>query len=240
MDNMSISKQVKRVIDTMNPGSIFGLNDFSKFNNAQAVSLELSRLFKKGEIQRITKGKYYVPKNSRFGKLGPSEWEILERLVIESGGYFAGPTALNRIGATTQIPSTVTIRGARSTRTLNIGSLIVKFYKSGNEMASLKQAKLTDILETLRLIKRTPDGSVEKTIAIVKANLKGLNKEDQHLVIKLSMRERPYVRALLGALLEDIGTKKIDAMKIGLNALSKYKIGISKKDLPNQAKWGII
>ena len=70
---MKVSQAVRQKIKEIGPGQIFGLQDFEQLGNSQAVVLELSRLSKKGEIQRLTKGKYYVPKSTRFGKIGPDE-----------------------------------------------------------------------------------------------------------------------------------------------------------------------
>ena len=67
---MSIAKQVTKRVKEIKAGTIFGLKDFSTLENPQAVSLELSRLFKKGIIERLTRREHYFIPNPRwFGKL---------------------------------------------------------------------------------------------------------------------------------------------------------------------------
>ncbi len=236
---MKISKAVRARVKEMEPGRIFGLQDFIQIENLQAVSLELSRLSKKGEIQRLIKGKYFVPKSSRFGKLGPSEWEVLDQVAKANGGYFAGSTALSRIGVTTQVPAQVTVRGARSTRKLKIGNLTVNFVTTGNAEATYEEAKLTDIIETLRLIKKIPDGDIVQALKKIRRILSDLDPDSLSQLINLARNERPYVRALLGALLEQVGSLRSYELKSSLNPLTKYKLGINDIMFSNKATWGI-
>ena len=240
MDNMSISRQVRELIGRIEPGAIFGLKDFSEISNLQAVTLELSRLSKKGTIERLTKGKYFVPKQSRFGKLQPEEWRILDKLIKENGGYFAGAMALNRFGVTTQVPSQIMIRGARSTRMLKIGNLEVQFLRQGNPNASANQSILTDIIEAVRLIKRTPDGDTAQTLNRISSSLKNRTDDEITDLLILLKNERPYVRAVVGALLENAKYSQARDVKAGLNPLTKYRIGIEKRLMPNKESWGII
>jgi len=240
MKAMSISKQLNEQLKGIKPGEIFGVKNFQNLNNPQTVVLELSRLFKKGTIKRLSKGKYYIPETTRFGEVGPSEWQILDKVIKENGGYFAGTMALNRIGVTTQIPAVVTIRGARSTRTLQIGYLKIKLYRQGNKAANYQDSKITDIIEAIRLIKKTPDGSSERTITRIKEILKDFSKQEINILTNLSKNERPFVRAMLGALLQDLGKTEIKSIKDSLNPITKYKLGFNDKIIVNSESWGIV
>lgn len=240
MERMKVSKAVRAKIEEIQPGQIFGLKDFPQIENSQAVILELSRLSKKGIIKRLTKGKYYVPKASRFGVLGPDEWMVLDQVLKANGGYIAGSTALNRLGVTSQVPAQVTIRGARSTRKLKIGNLTVNLIGRGNLDADYLQSTLTDVLEAIRLIKKTPDGDLEMTLRKVSQSIKSMDADNVDQLAKLAKNERPYVRALLGALMEQNGMFRYQELKSGLNPLTKYKIGIDKKLLSNKESWGIV
>ena len=240
MPGMSISKQVKERVGQFEPGTLFGLADFSSIGRTQAVSLELSRLSRKGRIVRLTKGQYFVPKASRFGNLGPSDQQILDRLIEENGGYFGGVTALSRAGATNQVPAQITIRGARSTRKLKIGNLLVQFLSQGNQAASNMPSSLTDILEVLRLVKRTPNANPDDSVARTAVLIKSLSHQDVERLVDLSKHERPYVRAILGAILEGINPLRAHELKDTLNPISKFKIGIGEKTLPNKGRWNIL
>lgn len=240
MEAMAVSKAVRARINEIEPGQIFGLQDFSQIENAQAVILELSRLSKKGVIKRLTKGKYYIPKSSKFGALGPNESVVLDQVLKANGGYIAGPTALNRLGVTSQVPAQVTIRGARSTRKLKIGNLTLNLIGRGNADANYRQSELTDVLEAIRLIKKTPDGKLDMTLKRVSQSIKNMDNGVIEQLVKLAKNERPYVQALLGALMERNGISRYQELKSGLNPLTKYKIGIDKKLLSNKESWGIV
>lgn len=240
MGSMKVSKIVRAKIKEIQPGQIFGLNEFIEIENSQAVILELSRLFKKGIIKRLTKGKYYIPKASKFGSLGPDEGAVLDQVLKANGGYIAGSTALNRLGVTSQVPAQVTIRGARSTRKLKIGKLTLNIIARGNLDADYSQSAQTDILEAIRLIKKTPDGNLKMTLKRVTQSIQDMNRRDIEQLVKLAKNERPYVRALLGAIMEENGVLRYQELKSGLNPLTKYKIGIDEKLLSNKKSWGIV
>jgi hypothetical protein len=51
----------------------------------------------------------------------------------------------------------------------------------------------------------------------------------------------PRVKALLGAILENIGANvEIIELKKNLNLLTKYKVGIKPEILPTIKKWNIV
>lgn len=234
-----IAPEVIRMIENLPESTIFGLKDFAELGSPQAVLLALSRLRKSGRISRLAKGKYYVPRRTKFGELQPEEWKIIDQIVKENGGYFAGNTALNRIGVTTQVPSVISIRGARSTRQIKIGSLTVNLVRQGNTRAKSKDAELTDILEVLRLIRRTPDGNIAKSLMRVRSVLESRSKIEKKRLVNLAKDERPYVRALLGAVMQRHDRQLSAQLKETLNPITRYRLSISSDILPNKMEWGI-
>ena len=130
---MSISKIVKYRVGTLPEGSVISFSDFGDLDNLQAVALSLSRLKKSGVLKKLEKGKYYVPKKTKFGTLGPSDSSILKDLLISENGmdsYISGVAAYNRLGLTTQVPNEVTIVGTRYSRKTQVGKLKVKYVVS--------------------------------------------------------------------------------------------------------------
>ena len=240
MSNMNISSSIRTKIQRTEPGTLFGLKDFAEINSPQVVILELSRLSKKGIIKRLTKGKYFVPKKSKFGELGPSEWQVLDQLIKDNGGYFAGAMALNRIGVTTQVPSEILIRGARSTRKLKIGNLNIRFEQQGMKNVKYTQPKITDVIEALRLFRNTPNANTGNTFKRISSLLKNYSQDEINTLVEASYSARPFVRALLGALLEQQGNKAAQSIKTSLNPVSRYKLDLDKATLPNKDNWGII
>ncbi len=239
MGELSISKQVQKRIENLGPGVVFGLKEFSEIKNTQAVVLELSRLSKKGFISRLMKGKYFLPKKSKFGELPPDEQTLINEIIMDNGGYLSGVAALNRFGVTNQIPAQVSIRGARSTRTLKIGNLMIRFTRSGNLEAKDANTELMDLIESVRLIKKTPDGSIRTTFNRLTEVLRTLSKAELKNLVDLVKNERPYVRAIIGAQMEMLKIKEAEVLKSNLNPLTTYKLSIDQSLLPNKGEWGI-
>lgn len=233
------SKSVINKINSFRPGMIFCADDFIGLEKRSRVLVQLSQLAKLGKIKRLTKGNYYVPRPTRFGEVGPSEAQILELVVAENGGYIGGLAALNRIGATTQVPSIVTIRGARTNRELKIGHFRIRLTRSGNTKANIRDADLTDILETLRLITRTPDGSPSKNLARVLDRVKSISASQLKRLIELALAERAYVRAMLGASIELAKRSGATKLRNSLNPSTKYRLPIPIAALPTKDRWGI-
>lgn len=237
---MSISSLVQKKISGFKKGSVFTCANFAALGNFQAVSLALSRLNKTGAIKRLSKGQYCIPDKTKFGTpLMPSENQIMELLLKKNGGYFAGISALSRMGITTQVPSEIILMGSRSNRKLRVGNLRVRFIKGGCKISSAKDLKLTNVLETLRLFKQISAPQQGETILKLNSCLKELDDKETQRLITLSSAYRPWIRALLGALLQNLSISGWRVLKDGLNPISAYNIDIADDLLPNQTSWRI-
>jgi predicted transcriptional regulator of viral defense system len=79
----------------------------------EIVNVYLKRLADEGTITRIKKGLYGKNKMTVFGKVEPDKTEIIAKIMLRDKddiiGYNAGPTLLNFLGLTTQIPRDRTI-----------------------------------------------------------------------------------------------------------------------------------
>ena len=111
MNKQSINKEVVAKVSKMVPGQVF---DYSCFDNyrekSPAIAKALSRLAKTDQIKRIEKGKYYVPRKTKFGTLKPSENEFLKAITNQNNGetvYETGLGIYNKLGFTTQVPNAI-------------------------------------------------------------------------------------------------------------------------------------
>ena len=69
----------------------------------------------------------------------------------------------------------------------------------------------------------------------------GLDEEQQLKLVQYALRYAPYVRALLGAIMENTGASEIitEPLRQSLNGISKYRLPISEDTLPNKINWRI-
>jgi hypothetical protein len=236
---MSVAAQVEAKIRSLGEDRIFTYRDFQGIGNFQTVALALSRLSQRGKIQRLSKGTYFVPKSSRFGTLNPSDRDVLSTIMEKNGGYFAGPGALNRMGLSTQVPNELVIAGSRSSRKRQIGNLRLKFVRGGSKEATAQDMKLTDLLEALRAVKRVPSRELANVIGKVGSLLNEFSSQELERLADLARSYRPYVRAILGALLEGRNAQIATRLRASLNPISQYKLGLGRDVLPNARAWRI-
>lgn len=244
MSTTSIAKKIRRNLPAIPEGEVF---DFRRFtvgdNEEQALTKALSRMALAGEIVRVKKGKYYKPKQTRFGVLRPAESEIIKTLTKKNNksvGYITGITLYNQLGLTTQVSNTLVI--ARNSR-LPVNK--IKGYKvrfvTGPAKFIQKDIPLLQLLDVIKNIKTIPDTSVKKSILVLVDQMKKLSGEDLKKMTKLALHNyNPATRALLGAVIElnFLVIPVTDLLK-SLNPLSKYKLKIDESVLPNKSKWYI-
>lgn len=69
----------------------------------------LQRMCESGELVKIAKGTYHLPKVSKYGIVPPSEKEIVTAFTENKTGTVIGYSLYNALNLTTQIPKTITV-----------------------------------------------------------------------------------------------------------------------------------
>lgn len=69
----------------------------------------LQRMCESGELVKIAKGTYHLPKVSKYGIVPPSEKEIISAFTENETGTVVGYSLYNSLNLTTQISKTVTV-----------------------------------------------------------------------------------------------------------------------------------
>lgn len=243
MSNGSVANTIKRGLSAIAEGEVFNYTRFPiNKDNDQAVVKALSRLVKKGEIVRVEKGKYYKPRQTRFGVLRPGENEIIKTVTVKGNqqvGYLTGIALYNRLGLTTQVSNVLVIARNGRLPIKEINGYKVRFVIRSMKFTQ-KDIPLLQLLDAIRDIKDIPDTTVDKSVSVLVKKLKTLGEGELKKIVKLSMRYNPATRALLGAILEYyFSDVNILELSKSLNQLSKYKIGVSGEVLPNRTKWNI-
>ena len=110
---MKVSDYIASTIDRLPKGYVFTYSDFSaEVNKREAVIKALNRMANLGKISKLSKGKYYKPENTPFGKLQPNQSQIVKDLLEVDGktiGYLTGYSIYNQLGLTTQVSNTIQI-----------------------------------------------------------------------------------------------------------------------------------
>jgi Family of unknown function (DUF6088) len=191
-----------------------------------AVAQTLSRLARRGVIQRLGKGMYYRPRQTAFGLSKPNRTQIRSLPVRRQGVFPAGIAAANLLGFTTQNPARVEV----ATDGLSLPRLIVgqdtvihtRRPESWRELSETDAALLDFLRNRGASSELSPEDTVDKLL--------GYFREPGRFarLLKVAPSEPPRVRALLGAIGQQLGQPagRLAALRKSLNPLSRFDFGI--------------
>jgi len=241
---MTTAQNIAQQIERIPEDSTFGYADLNitkeKFLTAAKA---IERLLKAGKIRKISKGKFYKPKMTVFGELKPNEDELLKPYLFKDGkriAYVTGNYLYNKLGLTRQVTSKLNIASRSKRIFINTGTLKASAVKSYAEVTE-DNYQLLGFLDAIKDFKIIPDLDSTAGIEILSTTIESLSKQKLKMLVEYALLYPARVRALLGAILENSGnTKEISLLRESLNPLSKYKLPISKKDLPTITNWNIV
>ena len=240
---MKITEYITNSIDRLPKGYIFTYADFiDKVKNREAVIKALNRMAASGKIAKLSKGKFYKPEKSAFGKLQPTRYQIVKDFLEEDGkitGYLTGYSIYNQLGLTTQVSSTIQI-GKNTVRPgLKRAGYKISFILQKNNITK-DNIPLLQILDSIRYIKKIPDTKINSACKRLIEIIKELSKDDKAALVRLALKYPPAARALLGAILEEIGNRSLtEPLSKSLNPISTYNLSGAEKFLSSVYKWNI-
>ena len=241
---MNISKEIRKKIVVFPDDYVFKASDFEmESQNQSAVVKALNRMATSGEITKLSKGKFYKPRKTQFGELKPSAYQIAKDYIERDGkliGYITGYSAYNALGLTTQISSYIQIGTNKSRRAVKRDKYTISFIMQQNTTTK-KNIEILRILDAVRFIREIPATTPNEACIRLKEIIKDLNDEQKEMLVKCSLKYTNYVRALCGAILEDIGYdgNSLDSIRKSLNGVTNYHLPISESVLPNKQNWRI-
>jgi hypothetical protein len=190
-----------------------------------AVAQALSRLSRAGVLERLSKGVYYRARQTRDGKSRPNP-AAMAKLALRGKHVFpSGAAAANLLGLTIQTP----IRHEVATTALSLprkllDSATVVHGRRPEAWTSLSQSDAA-VLDLLRRGGRTselaPEETIRKTLAVFS------EKRCFERLLYVADTEPPRVRAIMGAIGEQLGKKKraLKQLRDSLNPFSRFDFG---------------
>lgn len=164
----SIQSVINDSLSATNAGKIFFPTDFRGKGSHSAIKMALSRAVRRGHIQRLAQGIYFVPLiDPVLGELMPSPEAVAEQLAEREKIRIrpAGSFALHKLGLTTQVPTRLVYLTDGHPRKLKIGKASVEFKATTPKKMALS-GKISGLLilalESLELEKIDP--TTEKRI----------------------------------------------------------------------------
>ncbi len=232
-------------INRLKTNKVFTANTFADEHiSAGAARMVLERMVSEGKIRKLDKGRYYKPEQSMFGEIAPSVEDVITDLVESNThqpiGYLTGTIAFNQLGLTTQISAQIQIGVRKYRRPMKRGQYTISFVHQPNAITR-ENIGLLRLLDALRFFREIPATAPNDVVARMIYLIGKLEPEQQQRMIGLALHYSPYVRALLGAILEHIGVgeEQTQTLRHSLNALTHYTLQISPQALPTLSNWNI-
>ena len=218
-----VAKWVRQRIEKGGEG-FWQVKDFQG-QSFMAVAQALSRLCRAGYIERVRKGIYYRSRKTALGKSRPNPAK-LQKLISGKRFFPSGISAANLLGFTTQNPGKIEL----STHALSLPRQLIghdaiihtRRPKSWTNLNDTDAALLDFFREGGKLSELSPEETIRKT-------LKWLSEDGRFSrLLRVSAFEPPRVRALLGALGEELGRApaSLQGLRKSLNPLSQFDFGL--------------
>jgi hypothetical protein len=190
-----------------------------------AVAQALSRLTRSGTIDRLSKGVYYRTRQTTFGKSRPNP-AAMQKLASRRKTVFpAGIAAANLLGFTTQSAARSEVAtSALSLPRKLVGAETVVHTRRPEAWTNLSDSDAA-LLDFLRRQAKPTELSPEATVQRV---LDLMSEEGRfERLLKVAQFEPPRVRAMLGALGEQLAKspKSLEKLHASLNPLSRFDFG---------------
>lgn len=241
---MSIAKAVRKSVEKMPAGRIFSYRELSDYlKSPEAVIKAVNRMVLNGELERFSKGNFYIPKKGLSGRRKPSDGEIIRSTIYKDNrlcGYITGLSLYNQLGLTPQLPRTITIafRGGRQQK--EFGTICINTVVSRKPIEE-KNIRLLQYLDALKDIKNIPDSDVNLSLKIIRRYISELPRGEQSQLASLAENYYPpQVRALVCLLFSSLQLPAPDSLELSLNPLTVYRLKLDQSQWPMARKWNII
>lgn len=240
---MKTTDYIISIINRLPKGYVFTYADIdSEERSKEAIIKALNRLAASGKISKLAKGKYYKPEQSVLGELPPPQYQVVKDLLEDNGkaiGYLTGYSIFNRLGLTTQVSNTIQIGRNEVRPKFKRGRYTISFVKQKNNITK-DNIPLLQLLDSIRYVKKIPDTNLTSAVKRILVIIKEIPSLEQQKMVKLAMKYPPSTRALLGAILDEIGAGFSEPLYKSLNQISKYAFPSVNKVLSSTEKWNIV
>ena len=234
---------INNTISKFTYGYVFTARDFPiDVSKQKTINKILENLEKAGEIRRLSKGRFYKTKTTRFGELLPDSYQIVKDLLTNNGklvGYITGYQIFNDFLLTTQMSAILQIGTNREKKQIKRGYYRICFVKQWNTITK-ENIPLLQLLDCLRFFKIIPDAMPEDSCKRLLTLFSKLSDSQRNKIKKLALKYPPQTIALLGAILEILNPDEdMEILRKALNFQTFYQLYIPQDILPTQQKWNI-
>lgn len=187
-----------------------------------AVAKTLSRLAQEGVLEHVAKGLYYHGTPTSFGPSVPAASSVASG-TLTAPVFPAGLSAANALGLSTQNPYRTEFATTAPGPPTALRDFVVHTGRpSERENLSAEEGAILEILrERARSSDLSPEETANRLLRLV------ADEERFKRLVRSALAEPPRVRAMLGALGEELSMppRLLDQLRRSLNPLSRYDFG---------------
>lgn len=186
--------------------------------NEPAFYKVLERMCKSGELMKIAKGTYYLPKNTKHGIVPPSDKDIIHAYTKNCTGTVIGYTLYNSLNLTTQVSKSIQVMSSalegftKTIRNITICQVHINYSKS-----------IIDMIHALEVLQNYYNIQDINYIAFVKFAEELAEKYDEkvftNVISKITYKKSTI--AFLQEILDYYGIE--NNLNVYLSRLSEYK-----------------
>ena len=240
---MGTAEKIVNKIESMIEGTTFSYRELPIATcEYSAATKAIERLLKRGIINRASTGLFYKPKQTAFGKLRPSEEDLLKPYLFKNGkrvAYITGIALYNKLGLTTQIPKDIRVASRDRRIITKVGNIKVKAVKSYSDVND-ENYYLMELLDVLKDFKIIPDTDKIQVIRFMLQKFKKLTVKEKNTILEIVFNYPPRVRAFTGALFNELNPDSPEMkLKESINPLSIFEFGLDKAFLKFIDFWNI-
>lgn len=206
MADMIISKQIEKKIKTIPKGTLLLIDDFIEEYDYETARKVLQRLTNDGQLMRLNRGIYYIPKkDDLLGIIKPTAEQIAESIAKRDKARIipTGSFALHKLGLTTQVPMNVVYLTDGSPRKIRVGNQKITFKKTSPKILAVKHYLSGLIIQGLKEI---GEGEVNSShLSQIEKIIVSSHEVSQ---VKMNMRFAPvWIQKIVLKILNDINNE---------------------------------
>jgi hypothetical protein len=195
----SMDAKVLRRLRARGSGAVAASAEFLDLGSRASIDQALSRLVRRGELRRVSRGVYGYPERSRLiGELAPRPEQVARALarrgsqrLLVSGAY-----AANLLGLSDQVPARIEYLTDGPSQTVMIRNLPVKLKQTTPRRLVVADRVSGTVAEALRFLRQS---QINETV-IAKLRKRLNDKERRQLV-----KDIPLVPAWIGEVFRKVG-----------------------------------
>ncbi|MGR3807777.1 Transcriptional regulator, AbiEi antitoxin, Type IV TA system [Pasteurella testudinis DSM 23072] len=133
---MPVAKEIRERITTLEPGVLFSSREFVELGNRAVVDQALSRMVRRGEIERAARGFFFRPKKNRFIGNVPLDVQTVVEAISQQNGETVqvhGAEAARQFKLSTQMPVQTVFHTNGATRKIRVGNKEVQMLHTSNQ-----------------------------------------------------------------------------------------------------------